>query len=121
MRIRLPVTVLVALVVAALAATVAIAHVGVRSRSPSSGGTASTSIRSVSITFNGPIRSGGIRVFGPGGRVVSIGNGGRDPRNITRVKVRLKRSKRAGRYLARYSIRAADGHRQRGSWRFRLR
>jgi methionine-rich copper-binding protein CopC len=121
MRIRFPVTVLVAIVVAGLAATVALAHVDVKSRSPGKGASASKSIGSVSVTFEGPVRSGGIRVVGPGGRVVSVGNGGRDPRNITRVKVRLKGSKRAGRYRARYSIRAADGHRQRGSWRFRLR
>jgi methionine-rich copper-binding protein CopC len=121
MRIRLPVTLAIAVVAATLAATVALAHVDVKSRSPSKGGTASTSIGSVSVTFKGPVRSGGIRVVGPGGRVVSSGNGGRDPRNVTRVKVGLKGSKRAGLYRARYSIVAADGHRQRGSWRFRLR
>jgi methionine-rich copper-binding protein CopC len=121
MQIRLPVAVLSALAALSLTAPVAIAHVDVKSRSPSKGGSASTSIRSVSVTFDGPIRSGGIRVVGPGGRVVSSGNGGRDPRNITRAKVGLKGSKRAGSYRARYSIVAADGHRQRGSWTFRLR
>ncbi len=118
---RLAVTVLAALAAVAIAATAAIAHVDVKSRSPSKGGSASSSIGSVSVTFEGPIRSGGIRVVGPGGRVVSSGSGGRDPRNITRVKVGLKGSKRAGSYRARYSIVAADGHRQRGSWTFRLR
>lgn len=121
MRIRLPVALAVTLVAAALAATVALAHVDVKSRSPGKGGSASRSLGSVSVTFEGPIRSGGIRVVGPGGRVVSSGNGGRDPRNITRVKVGLKGSKSAGRYRAKYSIVAADGHRQEGSWRFRLR
>ena len=121
MGIRLPVTLVLAFVATALPATVALAHVDVKSRSPSKGGSASKSIGGVSVTFEGPIRSGGIRVVGPGGRVVSSGNGGRDPRNITRVKVGLKGSKRAGRYRATYSIVAADGHRQRGSWRFRLR
>jgi methionine-rich copper-binding protein CopC len=120
MRTRLPVTVLVAIVVAALAATVALAHVNVKSRSPGKGDTASRSIGSASVTFKGPIRSGRLRVIGPGGRVVSTGSG-RDPRNITRVRAGLKSSLRAGRYRARYSIVAADGHRQRGSWRFRLR
>ena len=121
MRIRLPVALAVTLVAAALAATVALAHVDVKSRSPGKGASASRSLGSVSVTFEGPIRRGGIRVVGPGGRVVSSGNGGRDPRNITRVKVGLKGSKRAGVYRAKYSIVAADGHRQRGSWRFRLR
>jgi copper resistance protein C len=120
MRIRLPVTLLVAVAAVALVATAAVAHVDVKSRSPSKGGTASKSIRFVSVTFDGPVRRGSLRVVGPGGRVVSTG-GGRDPRNITRVRAGLKGSLRAGRYRARFRIVAADGHRQRGSWRFRLR
>jgi methionine-rich copper-binding protein CopC len=120
MRIRFPVTVLVAIVVAGLAATVALAHVDVKSRSPGKGASASKSIGSVSVTFDGPLRRGSLRVIGPGGRVVSTSSG-RDPRNITRVKASLTGSKRAGRYRARWSIVAGDGHRQRGSWRFRLR
>lgn len=121
MRIRVPLILLVALAATAMAVTAAFAHVDVKSRSPSKGGSASTSIGSVSVTFEGPVRSGGIRVVGPGGRVVSSGRGARDPRNITRVRVGLKGSLRSGRYRARYRIVAADGHRQRGSWRFRLR
>jgi methionine-rich copper-binding protein CopC len=120
MRIRLPVALAITLVAAAVAATVALAHVDVKSRSPGKGSSASRSIGSVSVTFEGPIRRGSIRVVGPGGRVVSTSSG-RDPRNITRVRAGLRGSKRAGRYRARYSIVAADGHRQRGSWRFRLR
>jgi methionine-rich copper-binding protein CopC len=120
MRIRLLVTLVVAIAAAALVATAAFAHVNVKSRSPGKGATASTSIGSASVTFKGPIRSGSLRVVGPGGRVVSTGSG-RDPRNITRVRAGLKSSLRSGRYRARYSIVAADGHRQRGSWRFRLR
>jgi methionine-rich copper-binding protein CopC len=119
MRTRLPVILAIALVAGAVAATVALAHVDVKSRSPGKGASASKSIRSVSVTFKGPIRRGSIRVVGPGG-VVSTGSG-RDPRNITRVRASLRGSKRAGRYRASYSIVAADGHRQRGSWRFRLR
>ena len=38
-----------------------------------------------------PLRRGTIRVLGPGSRVVSVGKGGRDPRNINRLLVRLKR------------------------------
>jgi copper resistance protein C len=120
MRIRLPVAILIALVAAAVASTVAFAHVDVSSRNPGKGSTASKSIRSVTVTFDGPIRRGSLRVVGPGGRVVSTGSG-RDPRNVTRVRAGLRGSKRAGRYRARWSIVASDGHKQRGSWRFRLR
>jgi methionine-rich copper-binding protein CopC len=117
---RLVVTLLAAVAALAIAATVALAHVNVKSRSPGKGASASRSIDSVSVTFKGPIRSGSLRVVGPGGRVVSSGSG-RDPRNITRVRAGLSNSLRAGRYRATYRIVAADGHRQRGSWRFRLR
>jgi copper resistance protein C len=121
MRIRLTATLVIALAAIALTAAIAIAHVDVKSRSPSSGASASTSIRTVSVTFERQIRRGGLRVVSASGRVVSVGSGGRDPRNVARVVVGLRRSLRAGRYRATYSIIAADGHRQRGSWRFRLR
>jgi methionine-rich copper-binding protein CopC len=121
MRIRVQLTLLIAFVAAGIAAAVAIAHTDVRSRSPAKGGSASRSIGRVSVTFEQQIRRGSLRVVGPGGRVVSAGNGGRDPRNVARIVVGLRGSKRAGRYRARYSMVAADGHRQRGSWRFRLR
>jgi methionine-rich copper-binding protein CopC len=119
MRVRI--TLLLALTATVLVAAVALAHTDVKSRSPSKGGSASTSIGSVSVTFDRQIRRGSLRVVGPGGRVASSGSGGRDPRNVARVVVGLKGSLRAGRYRARYSIVAADGHKQRGSWRFRLR
>jgi methionine-rich copper-binding protein CopC len=96
----------------AVTAGAAFAHTEVKSTSPAKGGTAKTSIRTVTVTFNGPIRSGTLRVTGPGGSVVSVGSGGRDPRKITRL---------AGRYRARWTIVAADGHDQRGSFTFRLR
>ena len=118
---RLRITLLVTLAAAVLGTAVALAHTDVRSRSPSKGGSASTSIGSVSVTFERQIRRGSLRVVGPGGRVASSGSGGRDPRNVARVVVGLKGSLRAGGYRARYSIVAADGHKQRGSWRFRLR
>jgi methionine-rich copper-binding protein CopC len=105
----------------AVTAGAALAHTEVKSTSPAKGGTAKTSIRTVAVTFNGPIRSGTLRVTGPGGSVVSVGSGGRDPRKITRLRVPLGGGKRAGRYRARWTIVAADGHDQRGSFTFRLR
>jgi methionine-rich copper-binding protein CopC len=104
----------------AMAAT-ASAHVEVKSTSPKRGGSASTSLGTVTVTFTGPLRRGTVRVTGPGGRVVSNGSGGRDPRSISRLRVGLRGGKSAGRYRVRWTIVAADGHEQSGSFRFRLR
>jgi methionine-rich copper-binding protein CopC len=100
---------------------IATAHVKVKSTSPKRNGSAKTSASAVTVTFSGPLRKGTLRVTGPGGKVYSIGKGGRDPRKITRLLVELKRSKPTGRYKVRWTLVAADGHKQKGSFRFRLR
>ncbi len=105
----------------AVAAAPAAAHTEVKSSSPAKGSTARTSIRTVTVTFTGPIQRGTIRVRKKGGRVVSDGGGGRDPRQVTRLRVPLRGGLTAGRYTARWSMVAADGHTQRGSFSFRLR
>jgi methionine-rich copper-binding protein CopC len=110
-----------AAVVLAVAAAPAPAHVRVKSTNPPKGGTASTSIGSVTVTFTGAIRRGTIRVVRRGGSVVSIGSGGRDPRKISRLRVSLTSGLKAGRYRARWTCVAADGHRLDGSFRFRLK
>ena len=120
MRIILSI-VAVAAITLVVATAPAAAHVRVKSTSPAKGGTASTSIRSVSVTFTGPLRRGTVRVVRRGGGVASVGSGARDPRKISRLRVSLKRSLSAGRYTARWNCTAADGHRQSGSFRFRLR
>jgi hypothetical protein len=114
-------TIVVLLFTAAVMTAVAIAHVDVERTSPKRGGSARTSASAVKITFSGPIRKGTLRVTGPGRKVYSIGKGGRDPRNISRLIVELKSSKPAGRYKAKWTLVAADGHDQKGSFRFRLR
>ena len=53
--------------------------------------------------------------------VVSVGKGGRDPRNINRLLVPLKGSLKAGSYKASWTIVAADGHARQGSFSFRLK
>ena len=108
-------------VIACAAPAGAAAHVEVKSTSPAKGSTAKTTIRVVKVTFTGPILRGMIRVTGPGGRVVSIGGGGRDPGNVNRLRVRLKRSLAAGRYRATWTVTSADGHGEGGSFRFKLR
>jgi copper resistance protein C len=120
MRRGMIAAVAVAAVCGATAAT-ASAHVEVKSTSPKRGGSASTSLSTVTVTFTGPIRRGTLRVTAPSGRKVSAGSGGRDPRNINRLRVGLRGGKGAGRYRVRWTIVAADGHDQKGSFRFRLR
>ena len=111
----------IALTALGLVPATALAHVEVASTSPSAGHTARTSTRAISVTFSGPIRSGTLRVTGPAGRTASTGAGGRDPRNIKRLMVALRRGLHSGSYTARWSAVAADGHRQSGSFTFRLK
>jgi methionine-rich copper-binding protein CopC len=104
----------------ALGAAVADAHAQLRSTSPSASGTASTRIRSVSVTFNQePLR--GTLVVKHGRTVVSVGRGGKDPSRVTRLKVALKRGLKAGRYTATWTVEAVDGHEQKGTFTFRLK
>lgn len=97
------------------------AHTEVRSTYPANGVPAKTTVTRTTVTFNGQLRSGTLRVVGPGSRVVSRGAGGRDPRNVRRLLVGLRGGLKPGLYRASWTIVAADGHRQRGSFRFRLR
>jgi methionine-rich copper-binding protein CopC len=112
---------IVAAIFVATCAPVAFGHTEVKSTSPASGATAKTTITSVTVTFTGPIRSGTLRVTGPGGKVVSVGAGARDPRNVKRLLAGLRGSLQAGSYKASWRIAAHDGHSQRGSFRFTLR
>jgi methionine-rich copper-binding protein CopC len=118
-----PVTILAAatVLVASFGATGAWAHVKVKSTSPKAGASVKKSLKSVKVLFTGPIRSGTLKVYTAGGTKVSKGNGGRDPRNINRLIVGLKGGLKAGRYTAKWSIIAADGHKQNGSFGFRLK
>lgn len=103
---------------AALLAAPASAHDEIVATSPA--GTAKTSQKRVAVLFSGPIRSGTLKVFGPRGGKVSIGSGGRDPRNVKRLLTTLRSGLAPGRYTARVSWTAADGHRQEASFGFQL-
>lgn len=95
------------------------AHVEVSSTSPSRGAKVSRSLGSVSVTFTGALRSGRLKVTKIGGG--KAGFGGRDPRNIARLRAELRRGLRAGRYRAKWRIVGADGHEQKGSFTFKLK
>lgn len=109
-----------ALAVAGFGAASASAHVQLVSSSPRSGATVKAP-SSATVTFSGPLRSGTLRVVGPGGKVASKGTGGRDPRNIKRLFVALQRGLKAGRYRVAASIVAGDGHRESFSYAFRIK
>src|SRR6478609_8240204 len=121
MHTKLPVALATAVAVSALATATAFAHETVTSTSPGKGKTASKHISSVTVTFNGVPRSGTLKVTGPGGKTVSKGSGGRDPRNLKRLKVSLKSGLKAGSYKATWKIVASDGDNQTGSFTFKLK
>jgi methionine-rich copper-binding protein CopC len=105
----------------AIVTATAFAHTEVKSTYPGKNKSVSTRLSSVSVTFTGSIRSGSIRVTGPSG-TISSGSGGRDPRNVKRLRVAVKSgAKRAGTYTARWTMKAADGHTQSGSFKFKLK
>lgn len=118
---RLPLIPILACVLALGGAAVAAAHTEVKSTSPAAGATAKSSVTRATVTFTGTLRRGTLRVTGPGGKVVSVGKGGRDPRNVARLLVGLKPGLKAGAYKASWTIMAADGHEQTGSFRFKLK
>ena len=120
-RIRrsLLIGVLAAGVVAVFGTAPASAHVTVVSKSPAT--SAKKTVKTVRVTFSGPLRSGTLKVYRVSNNVkVSIGNGRRNPRNLRQLVVSLKSGLSPVRYVARWTLVGADGHAQHGSWRFRL-
>ena len=107
--------------VSAVTAGTAFAHVEFKSSTPGKGKTASTHITTVTVTFSGAIKKGTLKVTGPGGKAVNNGSGGRDPRKISRLRVPLKSGLKSGSYKATWSITAADGHAETGSFTFKLK
>ncbi|MGB0873265.1 MAG: copper resistance CopC family protein, partial [Solirubrobacterales bacterium] len=98
------------------------AHTTVKSTNPKSGRTVSKSLKSVKVTFNGQIKRGTLKVVrSRTGAKVSKGSGGRNPGNVKQLTVRLKGGLKRGGYKASWSIVAADGHKQSGSFKFKLK
>jgi len=103
---------------ALLLAPVASAHEGIVAISPS--GQAKVGLRAVVVEFSGPVRSGTLKVFSASGTKVSKGSGGRDPRNVSRVRTALRAGAGPGLYTARVRWVGADGHPQSERFQFRL-
>jgi methionine-rich copper-binding protein CopC len=102
------------------AADVASAHTEPIASMPRAGAVLSKPPKAVTITFAQEIR-GGTLVVRRGGAVVSRGSGGKDPANVRRLRVSLRPRLGPGRYVVRWTVRAADGHRQAGSFAFLVR
>ena len=55
------------------------------------------------------------------GTRASVNDGARDPRNDDRLLVEFRRGLKSGRYTASWRAIADDGHRERGTFAFRLK
>jgi methionine-rich copper-binding protein CopC len=117
---RLGKAILIASITPLVAAGTALAHAELASTSPKTGATLARVPARVTATFTGHLRSGTITVKDSRGRTVSIGTRGRDPANVKRLRVPLKRGLSSDRYTVRWTIVAADGDEQVGSFRFRV-
>lgn len=106
--------------VSAIVTATAFAHTEVKSTYPSKNQSVSKKLSKVTVTFSGQIRSGTIKVTGASG-TISSGKGGRDPRDVKRIAVPIKSSKKAGTYTARWTMKAADGHTQSGTFKFKIK
>lgn len=118
---RIAVLAAFALAAGAGIAAVAYAHTAVVASSPARSSTAKTTISRVTVTFKDRLKSGTLRVTGPGNRVVSRGRGSLDPRNPKRVVVALRRPLRPGTYSVTWRVDILGDHAQSGKYSFRLR
>jgi methionine-rich copper-binding protein CopC len=110
-----------ALAAVAIGAPPAGAHVERVATSPKAGTAVPRTVRAVTATFSGQLRSGRIVVRNANRAMVSIGRGGLDPRNARRIRTTLRRGLPAGRYTVSYTVVSADLHEASGGWTFRLR
>jgi copper resistance protein C len=117
---RIVLAVTIASAVTAAATPSALAHTEVVATSPKAGSTIAKAPVRATVTFSAVIRGGTITVRS-GGRIVSTGPGGRAPTNARRLRVGLRPGLAAGRYTVAWTVRGADGHDQRGAFRFTVR
>jgi methionine-rich copper-binding protein CopC len=92
------------------------AHSDAERTSPADGETVRTALRTVTVWFAAPVRSGSLRVTRAGRRVAV-----RSGTAANRLRGRLQRVARPGSYLVTWRVVSADGHRATGSFVFRVR
>jgi methionine-rich copper-binding protein CopC len=103
----------------AIPAGLALAHAKVESVSPRKNSTRHT-VREVHVTFEESVITGLIAVKKSGG-TVALGRTGLKPSNHAILQWIPKQPLSPGRYTVEWRARADDGHRETGSWSFRVR
>jgi copper resistance protein C len=109
-----------AVVVTGAAAVPALAHAPVIGTSPRNNATVSN-VRTVSVRFGEAVVTGLISVKRANGSTVPARASGLQPSNKARLRAVFARKLPAGRYTVRWRARADDGHREHGTFRFRVR
>jgi methionine-rich copper-binding protein CopC len=109
-----------AVVVTGAAAVPALAHAPVIGTSPRNNATVSN-VRTVSVRFGEAVVTGLISVKRADGSTVPARASGLQPSNKARLRALFARKLPAGRYSVSWRARADDGHRERGTFRFRVR
>ena len=109
----------VAAVLALTTAGAAFGHAAVVSRTPAPGSTA-TSVRSVKVTFAEAVITGKISIATASGKAVSISSSGLVSRK-TVLRAVPGATLPSGRYVVSWRALSDDGHRERGTWTFRVR
>ncbi len=102
-------------------ATVAWAHVELKSVSPSKNSTRHSAVREVHVTFKSSLVTGTITIKKSNGSIVALKSNGLKSSNKRILQAVPRSPLGSGRYTVEWRGRAPDGHSQRGSWSFRVR
>lgn len=97
---------------------VAFAHTEEVAEYPANGSKVSANTSKATITFGEQIKSGKLVVRGSKGVVSRPSRVSKT--NVKKLYATLKRPLAKGRYRATWNVTAADGHKQEGSWTFRV-
>ena len=103
-----------------VAAVPALAHAPVVGTFPKNGATVSN-VRTVSVRFGESVVTGLITVKRADGSTVAARASGLQPSNKARLRATFARKLARGRYAVSWRALADDGHRERGTFRFRVR
>jgi methionine-rich copper-binding protein CopC len=109
-----------ALLVTGVAAVPALAHAPVTGTFPRNNSTLSN-VRTVSVRFGEAVVTGLISVKRANGSTVAARASGLQPTNKARLRATFARKLAPGRYTVSWRALADDGHRERGTFRFRVR
>lgn len=108
---------LTALAVSAAVPAAALGHAAVDKTYPSKGATVSTSIKRVSVTFDEAVTTGTLSVKTGGGAAVPV----TVKQKGAKITGTLKRTLSAGRYKVSWRAVADDGHKESGSFSFKVK